>query len=541
VRTPTGQDHGGPHGLQEGLVGVPLRARLCAKPSASAVTRGHGAATQQVQVTTLGPPALPKLVMQPHRSADPARQRDVRGVGVVCSSAGRDDVVVDTEVDVQYAMSGDARLAFTVRAGGPHLIMRVPSWVSNQDLESLESHVYGLLPARLSSFATVVSYDQRGTGLSDPVSLGDLPTLEGWADDLHAVATSAGLERFVLLAEIPAGPVAALYAATHPERTRALILLNSFAALARYKDYDAGATPEEYELFIASIEQVWGSGRFLREVMPDVPVDDEQLRALARIERQAMSPAVVGAIFRWLYTIDVRAVLPAISAPTLVLHTVENRLIPIEHGRYLAQHIPNARLVELPGADASVWVGSAAGPVMIDEIEEFLTGTRVAADHTRMLTTLLFTDVVGSTDRLAAIGDQAWQKMLNRHDEAVRRQLARFSGHRDKFTGDGILATFDGPARAIRCGTAIRDAARQIGLDVRVGIHTGEVEPRGTELAGIAVHLACRVCETAQPGEVLVSRTVVDLVAGSGTNFDDRGEHELKGIPAAWRLFAVTT
>jgi class 3 adenylate cyclase len=231
----------------------------------------------------------------------------------------------------------------------------------------------------------------------------------------------------------------------------------------------------------------------------------------------------------------------AISAPTLVLHTVENRMVPIEHGRHLAQHIPNARLVELPGADSALFFGSAAAPVVIDEVEEFLTGTRTTAERTRMLTTRLFTDVVGSTDRLAAVGDQAWRTVLDRLDEALRRQLARFSGHEERLTGDGILATFDGPARAIRCGTAIRDAARQIGLDVRVGIHTGEVERRGTELAGVAVHLACRVCETAQPGEVLVSRTVVDLVAGSGTTFDDRGEHDLKGIPAAWRLFAVTT
>jgi class 3 adenylate cyclase len=290
---------------------------------------------------------------------------------------------------------------------------------------------------------------------------------------------------------------------------------------------------------LSGAEHDWGSGRFLRALMPDVAVDDAQLRDLARIERQSMSPAVVGAILRWFYAIDVRAVLPAIRAPTLVLHTVENPIVSIELGRYLAQHIPNARLVEIPGADQSVILGPGAEPVA-DEIEEFLTGARAAADHTRILTTLLFTDVVGSTDRVAAIGDRAWHTVLDRHDDAVRRQLTRFSGHQEKLTGDGILATFDGPARAIRCGGAIRDAARQIGLDVRVGIHTGEVDRRATELAGIAVHLTRRVCEAAQPGEVLVSRTVVDLVAGSGIAFDDRGEHDLKGIPAPWRLFAVT-
>jgi class 3 adenylate cyclase len=451
-------------------------------------------------------------------------------------------VVVDSEVDVHYAIRGDARLAFSVRAGGPHVIVRVPTWVSNQDLEDPGTPpLSGPFLERLSSFAKVVSYDQRGTGLSDPVSLADLPTLEGWADDLHAVVTATGFEDVVLFAPGPAGPVAALYAATRPERTRALILVHSFAALSRSEDYEAGVTPAEYERMVGAIERDWGTGHFLRALMPDVPVDDARLRALARGERQAMSPATMGAIFRWLYATDVRAILPTISSPTLVLHTVKNRSIPIEHGRYLAQHIPNARLVELPGADSAVFWGSAMGADVIDEVEEFLTGTRAAADHTRTLTTLLFTDVVGSTDQLAAIGDRAWRTVLDRLDDAVGRQLTRFSGHEERLTGDGMLATFDGPARAIRCGTAIRDAARQIGLDVRVGIHTGEVERRGTELAGIAVHLACRVCDTAQPGEVLVSRTVVDLVAGSGTTFDDRGEHELKGIPAAWRLFAVTT
>ena len=456
-------------------------------------------------------------------------------------SVGRDDVAIETGVDVGYAISGDARLAFRVRAGGPHVIVVVPAWMSLQDLENLvPEYPLGPLFERLSSFATVVSYDQRGTGLSDPVSLADLPALDGWTDDLHAVVTAAGLEDVVLLASGSAGPVAVLYAATRPERTHALVLVNSTAAIARSKDYDPGLTPEEYERFVASIEHDWGSGRAQRALMPDAAIDDGQLRDLARLERQSMAPATVGAILRWLYETDVRAVLPAISAPTLVLHTLENPIVSIEHGRYLAQHIPNARLVELPGADFAVIHGSAVGPVVIDEIEEFLTGTRAAADHTRMLTTLLFTDVVGSTDRLAAIGDQAWRTVLDRHDEAVRRQLARFSGHREKLIGDGMLATFDGPARAIRCGVAIRDAARQGGLDVRVGIHTGEVERRGTELAGIAVHLASRICETAQPAEVLVSRTVVDLVAGSGIAFDDRGEHELKGIPAAWRLFAVS-
>jgi class 3 adenylate cyclase len=446
---------------------------------------------------------------------------------------------VSAEVDVRYAISGDARLAFKVSAGGPHAIVWVPSWITNQDLVDTDSE-RALLYERLSSFAKSLGYDARGTGLSDPVSLAKLPTLEGWSDDLHAVVTAAGLDDVVLVATGPAGPVAVLYAATRPERTHALILLNTFAKVARSDDYEAGTAPEEHERYVEWIEHAWGSGRVLRALMPDVPVDDALLRDLARGERQTMAPAVVGALFRWQYTVDVRAILPTIDVPTLVLHTRENRVCPIEHGRYLAQHIPSARLVELPGSDTTVFLGSPVGALVIDEIEEFLTGTRATAGGARMVTTLMFTDVVGSTTRAAAIGDRAWRALLDRHDDAVRYQLARFSGHEEKLTGDGILATFDSPARAIRCGTAIREAARDIGIDVRVGIHTGEAERRGTELAGIAVHLAHRVCEKAQAGEVLVSRTVVDLVTGSGTTFEDRGKHELKGIPAAWRLFAVT-
>ena len=339
-------------------------------------------------------------------------------------------MAVDAEIDVGYAMSGDARLAFRVRAGGPHPIVWVAKWFAMQDLETPAppQFVSGPWFARLLSFATVVSYDQRGTGLSDPVSLADLPTLETLADDLHAVITAAGLDDVVLWAPDEAGPVAVLYAATRPERTRALILVNSRATLARSEGYDAGVTPEDYERFVAWYERHWGTGRVLRAFLPDVSVDDARLRDLARFERQSMPPAVVGVILRWMYAIDVRAVLPAISAPTLVLHT-ENQWLPITHAQYLARHIPNARLVELPGADFTVFFGSASEEATLGEIEEFVTGTRMAVDHDRMLTTLMFTDVVGSTDRVVAIGDRAWHTVLDRHDDTVLHQLARFSGH----------------------------------------------------------------------------------------------------------------
>jgi class 3 adenylate cyclase len=331
-----------------------------------------------------------------------------------------------------------------------------------------------------------------------------------------------------------------LYAATRPERTRGLILVNTYAATAWSQDYPAGVTAEQYERVIARIEREWGTGRVLRALMPSVEVDETRQREFARMERLALAPAAVGAIFRQQYATDVRAILPVVSAPTLVLHVTENRFIPVAHGRYIAQHIPNTQLVELAGSDHMFINGGDAQRVMTDEVEEFVTGTRADTDHSRMLTTLVFTDLVASTDRVVAIGDRAWGTVLDRHDQAIRRQLQRFSGLQRNFTGDGVLATFDGPARAIRCGSAIRDVARQIGLDVRVGIHTGEVQRRGNELAGVAIHLARRVCETAVPGEVLVSRTVVDLVAGSGLTFDDRGEHNLKGMPERWRLFAVT-
>jgi pimeloyl-ACP methyl ester carboxylesterase len=442
------------------------------------------------------------------------------------------------EVEVSYATSGDARLAYKVRGTGPHEIVFVPDWVSNQDVE--DHAELGLFFERLASFARVVRYDQRGTGLSDPVALDDLPTLEQWTDDLHAVIRASGLTSPVLLAGSAAGPVAVLYAATRPERTRGLILINTYAATAWSDDYPAGVPADVYERVIAYIEREWGTGRVMAGLTPSIDVDEARQRQFARMERLAMAPSTVGAIFRQQYATDVRAVLPVVSAPTLVMHIAENRFIPVAHGRYLAQHIPDARLVELPGSDHTFFNSEDSREAMTDEIEEFVTGTRTETDHSRMLTTLVFTDVVRSTDRVVAIGDRAWLTVLDRHDDAIRRQLNRFSGRQRQFTGDGVLATFDGPARAIRCGTAIRDAARQIGLDVRVGIHTGEVERRGTDLAGVAIHLAHRVCETAAPGEVRVSRTVVDLVAGSGISFDDRGEHALQGIPEPWRLFSVS-
>jgi class 3 adenylate cyclase len=440
---------------------------------------------------------------------------------------------MDRARDVGYARSGDARLAFRVSGHGALEIVSVASWMGNQDLD-VDPHA---IDEMLMSIGTVVSYDQRGSGLSDPIVLGDLPTLEGWTDDLHAVIDAAGVEHAVLRAHNPSGPIAMLYAATHPERTRALILVNAMAAPAWSEDNPQGAKPRQFERWLDWVQQIWGTGQFVAAMAPGASFDEAQLRVAARVER-SLPPAAVGPIFRQQYETDVRPVLSMISAPTLVIQTLDNPWVPVAHGRYLAEHIPNARLVELVGSDVAI-LGGETAQRCADEIEEFLTGTQATTRHDRMLTTLLFTDLVGSTDHAAFVGDRAWRDLLNHHDAAVRHQLDRFAGQERKHTGDGVLATFDGPARAIRCGSAIRDVARQIGLDVRVGIHSGEVVKRDTELAGIAVHLAARVCAAAHPGEVLVTRTVVDLVAGSGITFEDRGNHHLKGIPEPWQLFAV--
>jgi class 3 adenylate cyclase/alpha-beta hydrolase superfamily lysophospholipase len=441
------------------------------------------------------------------------------------------------EADVRYALSNDARLAFTVRGESPNVVVLVPSWLSNQDVDGAAR----LWSDLIAPFATVVSYDQRGTGLSDPVSLQDLPTLESWTDDLDAIVAAVGAEKAVLVTHGTSASIALMYAATRPERTRGLVLVNGQAAVAWSDDYDIGAKPDVFEAWVSWVEQNWGTGEFLRSTMPAEIVEQMDPRVLARYERLAIAPSAVGAIFRQQYATDVRALLPTISTPTLIAHTAENAFLPFAHSRYLAEHIPDAQLIEIPGADVIVIPNTPAGRILLEEIEEFVTGTRAHGAPDRFLTTLLFSDVVGSTDRVETVGDRAWRVVLDLHDEVVRRELENFSGQEQKSTGDGFLATFDGPARAVRCGDAICKATRQVGLDVRIGIHTGEVERRGPDISGIAVHLANRVCSKANAGEVLVTRTVVDLVAGSGINFDDRGEHELKGISTPWHLYALLT
>jgi class 3 adenylate cyclase len=394
--------------------------------------------------------------------------------------------------------------------------------------------------SRLASFSRLIRYDPVGIGLSDPLSGGAVPELDGWMDDALAVLDALGSSRAALFGVGTGALVPILLAATHPDRVAALVLMHAWARLARADDYPCGVPQALFERFIDAVTNPSYEGEGIDDVMLSAPslAGNEQFRAWwKRAGERSASPAVARSIDLVALNADLRRVLPMITAPTLVLHRVDNRFVAVGHGRYLAEHIPGARLVELTGAD-SVPFGGDTEPVL-GEIEEFLTGSRLAVDIDRALATVLFSDIVDSTRQASARGDRQWRVLLDHHDEMAHRQVERFGGRVVKSTGDGILATFDGPARAIQCGLALCDAARQLGSEVRVGVHTGEVELRGDDVAGLTVHIAARVEAHAEPGEVWVSRTVADLLAGSHTQFTERGEHTLKGVPGRWQLFAV--
>lgn len=438
--------------------------------------------------------------------------------------------------EIHYAKSGELSIAYSVTGDGPDLIL-APGFISHLDLvweHPRVAHFY----TRLGSFRRVIAFDKRGTGLSDPWS--DAPTLEESVDDLRSVMDASGAERADVLGVSEGGTMAALFAATHPARVNALVLYGTYARLLAAPDYPFGVTAEDLQRLVEISGRGWGEGVGLATWAPSRR-DDHQLREWwARLQRLAASPGMVRNIFALYPKIDIRDVLPAVQAPTLVLHRRGDRMVNIQHGRYIAEHVPGGRLVELDGEDHLYFTGDS--DALLDEIEEFLTGVRPAPRRDRVLATVLFTDVVGSTERAVDLGDERWRVLLRAHDEQVRRQLERFGGREVETMGDGFLATFDGPARAIRCAVAIRDAVRSIGLEVRAGLHTGEIEMRDDDtagIAGIAVHIAARVSSAAQAGEVLVSQTVVDLVAGSGLRFVDRGTFALKGVPGERQLFAV--
>ena len=439
--------------------------------------------------------------------------------------------------DTRYAKSGDVNIAYQVVGEGKLDLVFVHGWISNVELAWEEPNLARFL-TRLSSFARLILFDKRGTGLSDRVSLAELPTLEQRMDDVRAVMDSAGSDRAALFGVSEGGPMCVLFAATYPERTVALVTCGTYAKRIWSPDYPWAPTPEERQRFYDAIEHEWGLELGLDTLAPSMQDDPAIRRWLESYVRRSASPGAALALAKMNTQIDVRHVLPAVKVPALIMHRTGDRDSNVEEGRYIAERIPGARFVELEGADHIPWIGDQDS--VLDEIGEFLTGVRPIHDADRILATVLFTDIVGSTERAAALGDRAWRNLLERHHQVVRRELERFRGREIDTAGDGFLAAFDGPARAIRSACAIRDAVREFGIELRAGLHTGECEVLEEKLAGVAVHTGARVAGWAGPGEVLVSSTVKDLVAGSGIEFEDRGTTELKGVPGEWRLFAVT-
>jgi pimeloyl-ACP methyl ester carboxylesterase len=439
--------------------------------------------------------------------------------------------------EVRYARSGDVNIAYNVTGSGPIDIVWVPGWVSHLENDLREIPPLARLIARLARFSRLIKFDKRGTGMSDRVNIHDLPTLEQRMDDVRAVMEAAGSERAALFGISEGGPMSVLFAATYPERTAALLMYGSYARRTRGDGYPWGPTPEEHDAWIASIEATWGTDVDIERRAPTLALTAEGRESYARRMREAASPGAAHALAVMNAHMDVRAILPTIRVPTLILHKTRERLLPIEGGRYLASHIPGAKLVELPGED-HIWVEEDAA-LIGDAIEEFLTGVRPVPYADRVLATVLYTDIVGSTKRALAVGDAEWRRVLEGHHATVREELVRHRGREIDNAGDGFLAAFDGPARAVSCALAIRDAVRRHGIEVRAGVHTGECEVIGAKLGGVAIHVGARVLSAAGPSEVLVSRTVRDLVAGSGLRFEERGRRQLKDLPEEIELFAA--
>jgi pimeloyl-ACP methyl ester carboxylesterase len=436
--------------------------------------------------------------------------------------------------DTRYAQSGDVNIAYQVLGEGPRDLVFVPGWVSNIEVYWEEPTLARFL-TRLGSFSRLILFDKRGTGLSDRVT--DMPSLEVRMDDVRAVMDAVGSEQAALLGTSEGGPMCALFSATHPLRASALIMHGSYPRRTKAPDYPWGPTQQEYWAWVEEMRREWGGPFGLAGRAPSMSGDKRFSQWWARMLRMSASPAGVSALMTMNGDIDVRDILPAIRVPTLLLHSVRDTVIDIGASRYMAERIPGARLVELPGPDHLLWLSDA--DAILGEIEEFLTGVRRSAEPDRILATVLFTDIVGATEKAAALGDRRWHDLLDSHHEIVRRELSRFRGHEINTAGDGFLAAFDGPARGIRCARAISDGVQPLGLEIRAGLHTGECEVMGEDIGGIVVHIGARIAALAAPGEVLVSSTVKDLVAGSGLSFRDHGAKSLKGVPNEWRLYSV--
>lgn len=430
-------------------------------------------------------------------------------------------------------MNGDLRVAYRTSHEGPRDIVMVPNWFNCCDILPELPAIRGWVEA-MTTLGRLIIFDQPGTGASDPVTAGALPTLEQWADSITAVLDDLGIREAALVALNAAFAPATLFAATHPARTTALVGLEVYADPRAHRGNEM--TPEK---FFDALVAVWGTGEFEHVMNPDMPWNEEIRATWARYERLAASPQTVAQMMPVVSELDVRALLPSVRVPTLVVqHTSDSFVLPSD-GKYVADHIPGAQYVELPGRNVfhtvEPWRES------FQHLAEFLTGEQADVADNRVLATVLFTDIVDSTRRAAQVGDRDWRALLDAHDAVVRSQLARFRGREVNTSGDGFLAMFDGPQRAIRCAMAIRDAVAVLGIEVRAGLHSGECEIRGDDIGGIGVHIGARVSALAAPNEVLVSSTLRDLVIGSGLEFEDRGAHELKGVPGEWRLFAVAS
>jgi len=435
--------------------------------------------------------------------------------------------------ETHYAKSGEVNIAYQVVGDGQFDLVFVPGFISHLDLQWADPRIARFL-SRLASFSRLILFDKRGTGLSDPVAAP--APLEDRIDDVRAVMDAVGSERAALLGLSEGGPMSALFAATYPERTHALILCGTFAT-GTLDPVDSPGGQRWVDAFqhVLDLVEQWGEGRTLGVFAPSADSESDRI-GRGIFERSAATPQMTRTLLTMAVDTDVRDVLPSIRVPTLVLNR-QNEFVPVEHAQYLAEHIPGARLVVLPGADHLPFYGDAGG--YADEIEEFLTGARHAPPSDRILTTVMFTDIVGSTERAAALGDARWRELLAAHDELVRSELERHRGREVKTMGDGFLATFNGPARGIRCARRIADQVGGLGIEVRAGLHTGECELIGDDIGGMAVNIGARIGALGDPNEVLVSSTLKDLVVGSGISFTDRGVHELKGVPGEWHLFAV--
>jgi class 3 adenylate cyclase len=438
------------------------------------------------------------------------------------------------EAETRYADSDGVKIAYQVHGEGPLDLVFVPGFVSHLDLAWEEPSVAHFF-RRLASFARLIMFDKREQGLSDRT--GRLPTLEDSMDDLLAVLAVTGAERPALFGISEGGPMSMLFAATHPDRVSSLVLYGTYARMSRAPDFPQGVPEAAFDRWRDRIHQEWGGPAGMELWAPGEEGNEAFERWWSRLLRQGTSPSGASDLMDLYREIDVRPALAAIDVPVLVVHRAGDKLVPAFHGRYLAEHIPGARHVELEGED-HLWVVGDQDAIL-DEVEEFLVGSRRAAEPERALATVLFTDIVGSTEKAATLGDRGWRQLLERHDAAIRRQLTLHRGHEVKTMGDGFLATFDGPARAIRCATALQEEVAGLGVEVRAGIHTGEVELIGEDVGGMAVNIGARIGALADGGEVLVSSTVRELVVGSGLEFADRGVRSLKGAPGEWRLFAV--